>query len=60
MDPELFRETVRRDGFVGLKCYHVYSSERTFDSQIPSFLPEEQVRIAHEQGLTITLQYRLL
>ena len=56
MDPELIRETVRRDGFVGLKCYHVYSpEERTFDSQIPSYLPEEQVRIAHEEGLSITL-----
>jgi predicted TIM-barrel fold metal-dependent hydrolase len=56
IDPELIRETVRRDGFVGLKCYHVYSNETpTFDSSIPSFLPEEHVRIAHEEGLTITL-----
>src|SRR5262245_37127175 len=25
-DPEFVRETVRRYGFVGLKCYHVYAS----------------------------------
>lgn len=56
MDPEYIRETVRREGFVGLKCYHVYSSETpTFNSHIPSYLPEEQVRVAHEEGLSITL-----
>jgi glutamate-1-semialdehyde 2,1-aminomutase len=56
MDPEFIRETVRRDGFAGLKCYHVFSSEKpTFNSHIPAYLPEEQVRIAHEEGLSITL-----
>jgi predicted TIM-barrel fold metal-dependent hydrolase len=56
MDPEFVRETVRKDGFVGLKCYHVYSPEpSTFDSHIPAYLPEEHVRIAHEEGLSITL-----
>ena len=56
MDPEYVRETVRRDAFVGLKCYHVYSSqEPTFDSPIWAYLPEEHVRIAHEEGLSITL-----
>jgi glutamate-1-semialdehyde 2,1-aminomutase len=56
MDPEFIRENVRREGFVGLKCYHVFSPEdRTFDSQIPSYLPEEQVRVAHQEGLSITL-----
>lgn len=55
-DPEFIRQTVRRCGFVGLKCYHVYSSRRpTFDSFIEEYLPEEQVRIAHEEGLSITL-----
>lgn len=55
-DPEFIRETVRRCGFVGLKCYHVYSPRRpTFDSTIEEFLPEEQVRVAHEEGLSITL-----
>jgi glutamate-1-semialdehyde 2,1-aminomutase len=56
MDPEFVRETVRRGAFAGLKCYHVYSSERpTFDSRIQGYLPEEHVRIAHEEGLSITL-----
>jgi glutamate-1-semialdehyde 2,1-aminomutase len=56
MDPEFIRETVRRDGFVGLKCYHVYSPQKpTFDAPIPAYLPEQQVRIAHEEGLSITL-----
>jgi len=55
-DPEFIRQTVRRCGFVGLKCYHVFSPRRpTFDSTIEEFLPEEQVRVAHEEGLSITL-----
>lgn len=55
-DPESIRQTVRECGFVGLKCYHVYSPRRpTFDSTIEEFLPEEQVRIAHEESLAITL-----
>ena len=55
-DPELIRETVRRCGFVGLKCYHVFSPHRpTFDSRIEEFLPESQVQVAHEEGLSITL-----
>lgn len=56
MDPELIRETVRRERFVGLKCYHFYSAvEPTFNATLPSYLPEEQVRVAHEEGLTITV-----
>lgn len=56
MDPEFIRETARRKGIVGLKCYHCYSSEQpTFEAEIPSYLPEEQVRVAHEEGLTIML-----
>lgn len=56
MDPEFVREIVRRDSFVGLKCYHVYSRQRpTFDAPIPAYLPEEHVRVAHEEGLSITL-----
>ncbi len=55
-DPEFIRETVRRCGFVGLKCYHVYASLRpTFESLIEEFLPEAQVRVADEEGLSITL-----
>jgi hypothetical protein len=55
-DPELIRDTVRHSGFVGLKCYHVFSPHRpTFDSRIEEFLPESQVQVAHEEGLSITL-----
>lgn len=56
MDPEYVRETVRRDSFAGLKCYHVYSSHKpSYDSPIPGYLSEEHVRIAHEERLSITL-----
>ncbi len=55
-DPEFIRETVRRCGFVGLKCYHVFSPCRpTFESTIEEFLPEPQVAVADELGLSITL-----
>ncbi len=55
-DPEFIRESVRNHNFVGLKCYHVYSAHQpTFDSRIEDFLPESQVRVAHEEGLSITL-----
>lgn len=55
-DPEFIRETVQRCGFVGLKCYHVYSPRvPTFDSLIEEFLPEPQVAVANELGLSITL-----
>ena len=56
MDPEQIRETVRRRQFAGLKCYHVFAGEQpTWEAAIASYLPEEQVRIAHEEGLSITL-----
>ncbi len=55
-DPEMIRETVRSNGLVGLKCYHLYSPVTpTMHSPIEAFLPEEQVRIAHEERLSITL-----
>ncbi len=55
-DPEFIRQTVRRSGFVGLKCYHVFSPRRpTFDSLIEEFLPEPQVAVADDEGLSITL-----
>lgn len=47
---------VQRWGFVGLKCYHVYAPrEQTFEAAIEEYLPEEQVRVADELGLSITL-----
>ena len=55
-DPEFVRQTVREKGFVGLKPYRVFSAKRpTVDSLIEDFLPEQLVRIAHEERLTITL-----
>lgn len=55
-DPELIREMVRRHGFVGLKCYHVFSSTTpTYDSRIEDFLPESHVQVANDLGLSITL-----
>lgn len=56
MDPEFVRAAVRRHRFAGLKCYHVFSAEKpSFNATIPSYLPEEHFRIAHEEGLAITL-----
>lgn len=55
-DPEQVRRQVRRLGLHGLKCYHVYSSHKpTWEADIPSYLPEPIVRMAHEEGLVITL-----
>ncbi len=56
MDPEFVRAEVRRLGLSGLKCYHVRSGLAvTWDAEIPSYLPEAQVKVAHEEGLWITL-----
>jgi predicted TIM-barrel fold metal-dependent hydrolase len=56
MDPEYVRAEVRRLGLRGLKCYHVRSGlPVTWDADIPAFLPEAQVKVAHEEGLCITL-----
>jgi predicted TIM-barrel fold metal-dependent hydrolase len=64
MDPEYVRQEVRRLGLVGLKCYHVRSEQETpataaqpatWNADIPAYLPEAQVRVAHEEGLCITL-----
>jgi glutamate-1-semialdehyde 2,1-aminomutase len=55
-DPELVREEVRKNKFVGLKVYHTFSHrEVTWLSDIKDFLTEEHVRVAHEEGLSITL-----
>lgn len=56
MSPEDIHNAVQRWGFVGLKCYHVYAArERTFEATIEEYLPESQVRVADELGLSITL-----
>ena len=56
MDPEAVREEVRRHGFVGLKPYHLFAPRRpTWQADIEEYLPEAQVRIAHEEGLCVVL-----
>jgi glutamate-1-semialdehyde 2,1-aminomutase len=64
MDPEYVREEVRRLGLSGLKCYHVRREQAasveaghtdTWSADIPTYLPEAQVKVAHEEGLCITL-----
>ena len=56
MDPESIRQAVTQNGFVGLKPYHLFATEKpTFDAHIPSYLPESHLQIAHGLGLTITL-----
>jgi glutamate-1-semialdehyde 2,1-aminomutase len=57
MDAEVVRQTVRRQGFVGLKPYHLMAKTTgpTFLAPIEEYLTEAHVRIAHEEGLTITL-----
>lgn len=55
-DPDWIREVVRQERFAGLKCYHVFSQHRpTYESPIEDFLPEQQVEVAHEEQLAITL-----
>lgn len=55
-DPEWVRQEVKRLGACGLKCYHTMSTTQpTWDAEIPTYLPEELVKVAHEEGLVITL-----
>jgi len=55
-DPELVRQEVRRNNFVGLKVYHTFVYRKdSWNAEIKDFLAEEHVRIAHEEELTITL-----
>jgi glutamate-1-semialdehyde 2,1-aminomutase len=56
MPPEFVRSEVRRLRLSGLKCYHVRSGKAvTWDADIPDYLPEAQVKVAHEERLCITL-----
>jgi predicted TIM-barrel fold metal-dependent hydrolase len=56
-DPEFVREQARRGGFVGLKCYHTLAhvDGPTWQAPIEAYLAEDHARVAHEQGLSITL-----
>lgn len=56
MDADLILQKVQQHGFVGLKPYHLFATEKpTFDAHIPSFLTESHMQIADELGLSITL-----
>jgi len=55
-DPEKLRGDVRRLGVKGLKCYHLLCATRpTWEADIPDYLPERLVKVAHEENLVITL-----
>jgi glutamate-1-semialdehyde 2,1-aminomutase len=55
-DPEWVREEVRRLGAVGLKSYHTYSSQKpTWEVDIPQYMPESLVKVAHEEGWVINM-----
>lgn len=55
-DPEWVRQEVRRLGLHGLKCYHTFAPVTpTWEADIPSFLPERLVKVAHEECWVITL-----
>ncbi len=56
-DPEAVRQNVKRLGLRGLKCYRTYSRSGKNDPlcSIPDMLPQELVRVAHEEGWFITL-----
>ena len=55
-DPEWVRQEVRRLGLHGLKCYHTFAAvEPTWEADIPAYLPEPLVQVAHEEGWLITL-----
>jgi glutamate-1-semialdehyde 2,1-aminomutase len=57
MSAEHVRAEVRRQGFVGLKPYHLMAKTDgpTFLAPIEEYLTEEHVRVAHEEGLSVTL-----
>lgn len=55
-DPEWVRQEVRRLGLHGLKCYHLLAAVTpTWQADLPDYLPERLVRVAHEEGWVITL-----
>ena len=56
LDPDLLRATARRQRFRGLKVYHLFAARKpTWNAEIPEYLTEQHIRVAHEEGWTITL-----
>ncbi len=55
-DPEWVREQVRKLGLHGFKCYHTHAPVNpTWEADISDYLPEPMAKVAHEEGLVITL-----
>ena len=62
-DPDWVRQEVKRLGSSGLKCYHLQATlspswekdRKTWEADIPDYLPEPFVQVADEAGLVITL-----
>lgn len=55
-DPEQVRQEVKRLKLSGFKCYHLLAPKTpTWESDIPDYLPERLVKVAHEEGWSITL-----
>ena len=57
MAAETIYERVKACGFAGLQCYHTLATgyERSWQAPIENYLPENQVALAGELGLSITL-----
>ena len=57
MEADYVRQEVQRNGFVGLKPYHLMAQVEgpTFQAPIEAYLTEAHVQVAHELGLSITL-----
>ena len=55
-DTEQVRERVKEHKFVGLKVYHTFAPRTpTWEAEVKEYLTEEHMRVAHEEGLSITL-----
>ena len=55
-DPEFIRQEVKRLKLQGLKCYYITAPIKDkFNADIPDYLPEPVVKVANEQGWSITL-----
>lgn len=56
LDPDFVREQARRLGMCGLKPYAAFAArEDWLQSELPEYLPEPLVRVAHEEQWSITL-----
>ena len=55
-DPDWARSEAKRLRAVGLKCYHASAQGKyNWEADIPDYLPESIVEVAHQEGWTITL-----